>query len=125
MNKTILLVALLQIAPAAGAEVMNCNVSGESLFNLINLDTESKQAVLTDSYGRNTQGKITLVRDAGNGKSKFNVSLEYAINDTPTHIDMIIVPVYEEEYKVGMAGYSGTGKKKLLDIVSGGKAMCF
>jgi hypothetical protein len=125
MKKTILLMALFLAAPATSAEVMNCNMSGELLFNLINLDTESKLAAMTDSYGKTTEGKITLIRDAGNGKSKFNVSLEYTINDTPTHIDMIIVPVLEEEYKVGMAGYSGTGKMKLLEITSSEKAMCF
>ena len=125
MKKTLLLILLLVSAPAVVADGLSCNVDGKVLFNLIILDETSKVAMLTDGFGKDTQGKLTLVRDAGNGKKKFNISLEYKLDDTPIHFDLIIAPVAEDEYSIGIAGYSLNRKKQLLEIVSKDKAMCF
>jgi hypothetical protein len=125
MNKILLLCALLSTAPAATAEVMNCNVSGKTLFTLIDFDTATKTAVMTDNFGKETPGKITLIRDMGNGKKKLNIAAEYTINNTVIDIDLIIVPVLDEEYSVGMAGYSEKDGKRLLEIAGKDKAMCF
>ncbi len=125
MNKTLLLFALMLSASASSAEIMNCNVSGNTLFTLINLDAETKSASMTDTAGKITEGKITLIRDTGKGRNKFNVSLEYRFNNAPTHIDLIITPVLEEEYSVGMAGYIKRNGKQLLELAANDKAMCF
>jgi hypothetical protein len=124
MNRKLLLSALLFTASAASADVMNCNVSG-GLFTLIDFDTAAKTAVMTDTFGKETPGKITLVRDTGGGKKKLNIYAEYEINNTPIDIDLIIVPVQDEEYSVGMAGYSEKDGKRLLEIAGKDKAMCF
>ena len=125
MNRTLLLSVLLLITSAASAEVMNCNVSGKTLFTLIDFDTEAKTAVLTDTFGKETPAKITLIRNI-NGKKKLNISVvEYEINNTLVDIDLIILPVQDEEYSVGMAGYSEKDGKRLLEIAGKDKAMCF
>lgn len=125
MNKTLLLFALMLSVPASSAEIMNCNVSGNTLFTLINLDAETKSASMTDTAGKVTEGKITLIRGTEKGRNKFNVSLEYRFNNAPTHIDLIITPVLEEEYSVGMAGYIKRNGKQLLELAANDKAMCF
>ncbi len=125
MNRILCLSAILLSAPAASADMMNCNVSGTTLFTLIDFDTVAKTAVLTDTFGKETPGKITLIRDMRNGKKKLNISAEYMINNTPIDIDLIVVPVQDEEYSVGMAGYSEKDGKRLLEIAGKDKAMCF
>lgn len=125
MNKTLLLFALMLSVPASSAEIMNCNVSGNTLFTLINLDAGTKSASMTDTSGKVTEGKITLIRGTEKGRNKFNVSLEYRFNNAPTHIDLIITPVLEEEYSVGMAGYIKRNGKQLLELAANDKAMCF
>jgi hypothetical protein len=125
MKKVPFLLVFLIFAPTAFADAVSCNVDGKALFNLIDLDTVSKVAVLTDSFGNETRGKITLIRDAGNGKSKFNISLEYELNNTPAYLDLILAPVSDQEYSVGMAAYVLKGRKKLLEIASKDKAICF
>jgi hypothetical protein len=125
MNRTFLPLALLLLASPAPAEVMNCNVSGTTLFTLIDFDTVAKTAVMTDNFGKETPGKITLIRDMSSGKKKLNISAEYEINNTQIDIDLIIVPVRDEEYSVGMAGYSEKDGKRLLEIAGKDKAMCF
>ena len=125
MHKSIALIALLLASNHSYAEIMNCNLGENALFHIINLDTESKSAVMTDRFGKNTDGKISQIRTQGKEKSKYNVSLVYKINNVPTHIDLIIMPVLEETYKVGMAGYIEKDKKKILDIASNDDAMCF
>jgi hypothetical protein len=125
MNRKLLLSILLLTASAASADVMNCNVSGKTLFTLIDFDTTAKTAMLTDTFGKETPAKITLIREMGAGKKKLNISAEYEINNTPIDIDLIIVPVMDEEYSVGMAGYSEKDGKRLLEIAGKDKAMCF
>ena len=125
MGKSSLLVVLMLLASSLHAETINCNLSGKSLFSLINLDTKAKTAELKDTSGRSSAAKINAVRPSGNGKDKINIAMEYEIDNAPIHLDIIIVPVGEEEYRVGIAGYGGNGKKKVLDLVSEDKAMCF
>ena len=125
MKTTLLLILLLMAVPPASADTMSCNVGGKALFTLIELDTASKQVVMTDTFGKETKGKITSVRAAGSGKNRFNVAFEYRLNDTPTFFDMIIVPVSEEGYSVGMAGYIRQGRNKVLEATSKDEAMCF
>jgi len=125
MHRKILLVALCLVSTNLFAEKMNCNMSGTALFPMIDLDSESRSAVITDRFGKNTDGKITLVRKAGNDKNKFNVTLDYKLNNILTHIDLIIIPTTGDSYKVGMAGYVDKDKKKILDLAANDDAMCF
>ena len=125
MYKTILMFALSLSINQSYAEMMNCNMGENALFPMINLDTETKSAMMTDRSGKNADGKITLIRNQGKEKTMFNVSLEYKINNITNYIDLIIIHATGETYKVGMAGYIEKNKKKILDIVANDDAMCF
>lgn len=125
MHKYFLQLTLLLVSNLSYAEMINCNMGENALFPMINMDIESKSAEMTDRYGKSTEGKITLIRNLEKEKHKFNVSLEYKINNIPTHIDLIIIPTTGDSYKVGMAGYAERDKKKILDIVANDEAMCF
>jgi hypothetical protein len=113
MGRIFVLIALLSLPGHSYAE------------SVINLDTVSRSAVMIDRSGRSADGKITLIRNQEKERSRYNVSLEYRINNVPTHIELLIVPVAEETYRVGMAGYVDRNKKKVLDIASSDEAICF
>ncbi len=125
MERIFILIALLSLPWHSFAETVNCNMGGNALFSVINLDTVSRSAVMIDRSGRSADGKITLIRNQEREKSRYNVSLEYRINNVPTHIDLLIVPVAEDTYRVGMAGYVERNKKKILDIAANDEAICF
>ncbi len=125
MERIFVLIALLSLSAHSFSETVNCNMGGNSLFSVINLDTASRSAVMIDRSGRSADGKITLIRSQEAERSKYNVSLDYRINNVPTHIELLIVPVAEDTYRVGMAGYVDRNKKKVLDITSSDEAICF
>jgi hypothetical protein len=125
MERIFVLIASLSLAGHSFAETVNCNMGGDALFSVINLDTASRSAVMIDRAGRSADGKITLIRSQEKEKSKYNVALEYRINNVPIHIELLIVPVAEDTYRVGMAGYVDRNKKKVLDIAANDEAICF
>ncbi len=125
MEKIFVLIALLSLPGYSFAETVNCNMGGNALFSVINLDTGARSAVMIDRSGRSADGKITLIRSQEKEKSRYNVSLDYRINNVPTHLELLIVPVAEDTYRVGMAGYVERNKKKVLDIASSDEAICF
>ncbi len=125
MERIFVLIALLSLPGHLFAETVNCNMGGNALFSVISLDSEARSAVMTDRSGRSADGKITLIRNQEREKRKYNVSLEYRINNIPTHIELLIVPVAEDTYRIGMAGYVERNKKQILDIAANDEAICF
>ena len=125
MCKNLLLIALLLSTTNTFAEISSCNVGGSAVFTKIDLNAETRKAAITDQFEHKVDGRITLIREHGKGASEFNVSFEYKMNNTPTHIDLIIVPVNEDTYKVGVAGYIKKNGKNYLDIADNDEAMCF
>ena len=102
-------------------------INNEYICRDIELQCGRKRRLYKDRFEcRNkVDGRITLIREHGKGASEFNVSFEYKMNNTPTHIDLIIVPVNEDTYRVGVAGYIKKNGKNYLDIADNDEAMCF
>lgn len=125
MYKKLLLITLLFSTTNSFAEISSCNVGGSAVFTRIELNAGAKKAAITDQFERKVDGRITLIREHGNGVKEFNVSFEYKMNNTPTHVDLIIVPVNEDTYRVGVAGYIKKNGKNYLEIAGNDEAMCF
>ncbi len=125
MYKNLLLVALLFSTTTSFAEITSCNVGGSAVFTRIELNARAKKAAITDQFERKVDGRITLIREREKGVNEFNISFEYKLNNVPTHVDLIIVPVFEDTYRVGVAGYIKKNGKNYLDIAGNDEAMCF
>ncbi len=128
MYKGFLLLALALGVADASAEKLSCNVGGEARFTIIELDSDAGTVSITDRYEQKIEAQITLTRDQPKGRHRYNVAFDYKFDNTPTHFEMIVVPVGGETYRVGVAGYSNYGNKKskpVLDVTSNDEALCY